>query len=76
MTRVSYLSCRISQLRARGARLSWAQFLARLELGERPAGQRAPGKPDERPLGRRCSGILGQLCEEIYLRVQALRKAV
>lgn len=40
MNRVDYLSCRISQLRHRKLPHGWAVFLTRLELGERPAGQK------------------------------------
>jgi len=40
MDRVDYLRCRISQLCFKGASNAWAQFLTRLELGDRPAGQR------------------------------------
>lgn len=39
MDRVDYLCTRVRQLRFKGASQLWAQFLARLELGERPAGQ-------------------------------------
>ncbi len=39
MLRVDYLCTRIRQLRFKGASQLWASFMARLELGERPAGQ-------------------------------------
>jgi hypothetical protein len=50
MNRVDYLSTRINQLAFRGWPRLFAQWLARLELGESPAGQcrrGSPGNPGE-----------------------------
>lgn len=50
MNRVDYLISRVGQLRHRGASPLWAQWLTRLELGERPTGQQPSPKIDPRRL--------------------------
>ena len=59
VNRIDYLTCRIAQLRAQGAGAMWAQWLARLELGERPAGQ-AP--PVSSPIAYLAPTIVAELC--------------
>lgn len=50
MKRVDYLHARIGQLRHRKVPYAWAVYLARLEQGERPAGQKHVKKMEPRRL--------------------------